>query len=162
MTRYTVNQSVKDRDRGGMSTEKLRVTVTDNDYDGDELVGNTMLSKWDIVSVTIYFILVMAAGFYVSIGLLPPLPLFGRRRCFLVLLEVPIMTVGFRSVSNTQVLGTMGGIMFTLSAESLCCQNTVHPAHFVGGSTWGIATPSWELGDLIDRGSRILILLSVV
>ncbi|XP_063604901.1 sodium/mannose cotransporter SLC5A10-like isoform X2 [Penaeus indicus] len=47
-----------------MSTEKLRVTVTDNDYDGDELVGNTMLSKWDIVSVTIYFILVMAAGFY--------------------------------------------------------------------------------------------------
>lgn len=90
-----MNQSVEDRDRGGMSTEKLRVTVTDNEYDGDELVGNTMLSKWDIVSVTIYFILVMAAGFYVSIGLMPPLPLFVARRCFLELSEVPIVVVCF-------------------------------------------------------------------
>lgn len=31
-----------------------------------DLVGNTMLSTWDIVTVFIYFLLVMAAGFYVS------------------------------------------------------------------------------------------------
>lgn len=62
-------QCVVDVERANMSAEKFRVTVTDSDYDNDQLVGNTMLSKWDIVSVIIYFILVMAAGLYVSIFL---------------------------------------------------------------------------------------------
>lgn len=55
-----------------------------------------------------------------------------------------------------------GRVVFTLSDKSMCCENTVHPAHFAGGSTWGIATPSGVLGDLIDGRMRFLIVLNVV
>ena len=40
--------------------------VTDTGGDHSDLVGNTMLSTWDIVTVIIYFILVMGTGIYVS------------------------------------------------------------------------------------------------
>ena len=60
------SQCVGERGKVKMSAEKLKVIVTDGDSGGDQLVGNTMLSVWDIVTVTIYFILVMAAGLYVS------------------------------------------------------------------------------------------------
>lgn len=41
-------------------------SVLDRDYRQTHLVGNTMLSTWDIVSVAIYFLLVMGIGAYVS------------------------------------------------------------------------------------------------
>ncbi|XP_071537324.1 sodium/glucose cotransporter 4-like [Panulirus ornatus] len=47
-----------------MSTEKLEVTITDGDSNNNDLIGNTMLSFWDLVTVSIYFILVMSTGIY--------------------------------------------------------------------------------------------------
>ncbi|XP_064103539.1 sodium/mannose cotransporter SLC5A10-like isoform X3 [Macrobrachium nipponense] len=47
-----------------MPTESLQITVSDDEAADDGLVGNTMLSVWDIVSVVIYFVLVMGAGLY--------------------------------------------------------------------------------------------------
>lgn len=59
-----------------MSAQKLQVIITDNGTNSNDLVGNTMLSTWDIVTVSIYFILVLSTGIYVSIDVyfsLPPL-----------------------------------------------------------------------------------------
>lgn len=41
--------------------------VADGDHSYSGLVGNTMLSTWDIVVVVVYFLLVMGTGIYVSI-----------------------------------------------------------------------------------------------
>lgn len=41
-------------------------SVLDSDHGRSDLVGNTMLSTWDVVSVAIYFLLVMGIGIYVS------------------------------------------------------------------------------------------------
>ncbi|XP_042221696.1 sodium/glucose cotransporter 5-like isoform X3 [Homarus americanus] len=47
-----------------MAAQKLQVTITDGDPDRSDLVGGTMLSSWDIVSVAVYFLLVMGTGIY--------------------------------------------------------------------------------------------------
>lgn len=57
--------------RVDMSTEALLASaadggVVDSDNGRGDLVGNTMLSTWDLVSVAIYFLLVMGTGIYVS------------------------------------------------------------------------------------------------
>ena len=56
---------------GAMSADTLQTNIGDggvenSDHGYSALVGNTMLSTWDIVSVIIYFFLVMGTGIYVS------------------------------------------------------------------------------------------------
>lgn len=57
--------------RVDMSTEAPHANVADDgvvdsDSGRSDLVGNTMLSTWDLVSVAIYFLLVVGTGIYVS------------------------------------------------------------------------------------------------
>ncbi|XP_045592204.1 sodium/mannose cotransporter SLC5A10 [Procambarus clarkii] len=47
-----------------MSAEKLQITISDGASRRDDLIGDTMLSTWDIVCVAIYFALVAGVGIY--------------------------------------------------------------------------------------------------